>query len=76
MVWPWSCSVCALMILAHFTIAFAADDQSLKQPRTAVSRVLCLCLMSLWSRTRKQRWRNRAIRQLHTWETTRLSVCA
>ncbi|ODQ68758.1 hypothetical protein LIPSTDRAFT_60119, partial [Lipomyces starkeyi NRRL Y-11557] len=44
-----------------------ADDKSLKQPRTAVSRVLCLCLMSLRSRTRKQRWRNRAIRQLHTW---------
>ncbi|KAK9492622.1 hypothetical protein V1508DRAFT_323938, partial [Lipomyces doorenjongii] len=43
-----------------------ADDQSLKQPRTAVSRVLCLCLMSLRSRTRKQRWRNRAIRQVHT----------
>ncbi|KAK9249003.1 hypothetical protein V1506DRAFT_526681 [Lipomyces tetrasporus] len=46
-----------------------ADDQSLKQLRTAVSRVLCLCLMSLRSRTRKQRWRNRAIRQLHTWNT-------
>ncbi|KAK9311091.1 hypothetical protein V1524DRAFT_443604 [Lipomyces starkeyi] len=24
-----------------------ADDQSLKQPRTSVSRILCLCLMSL-----------------------------
>ncbi|KAK9317020.1 hypothetical protein V1524DRAFT_424154 [Lipomyces starkeyi] len=47
-----------------------ADDQSLKQPRTAVSRVLCLCLMSLRSRTRKQRWRNRAIRQLHTGRRT------
>ncbi|KAK9342009.1 hypothetical protein V1522DRAFT_439075 [Lipomyces starkeyi] len=46
-----------------------ADDQSLKQPRTSVSRILCLCLMSLRSRTRKQRWRNRAIRQLHTWKT-------
>ncbi|KAK9311311.1 hypothetical protein V1524DRAFT_387905, partial [Lipomyces starkeyi] len=46
-----------------------ADEQSLTQPRTAVSRVLCLCLMSLRSRTRKQRWRNRAIRQLHTWKT-------
>ncbi|KAK9358014.1 hypothetical protein V1504DRAFT_365678, partial [Lipomyces starkeyi] len=45
-----------------------ADVQSLKQPRTAVSRVLCLCLMSLRSRPRKQRWRNRAIRQLHTWK--------
>ncbi|KAK9241777.1 hypothetical protein V1506DRAFT_549683 [Lipomyces tetrasporus] len=40
-----------------------------REPRTAVSRVLCLCLMSLRSRTRKQRWRNRAIRQLHTWKT-------
>ncbi|KAK9384366.1 hypothetical protein V1515DRAFT_618117 [Lipomyces mesembrius] len=38
-----------------------ADDQGLKQPRTAVP--------GLRSRTRKQRWRNRAIRQLHTWKT-------
>ncbi|KAK9364330.1 hypothetical protein V1509DRAFT_636732, partial [Lipomyces kononenkoae] len=45
-----------------------ADDQSFEQPRTAIARVLCLCLMSLLSQPRDQDWRNNAARQLHRLE--------
>ncbi|EFE44797.1 hypothetical protein TRV_00469 [Trichophyton verrucosum HKI 0517] len=37
--------------------------------RTAIARVLCLCLMSCRSPVRNQDWRNNARQQLHVWET-------
>ncbi|KAK9236709.1 hypothetical protein V1525DRAFT_195030 [Lipomyces kononenkoae] len=45
-----------------------AGDLSYEQPITVVSRVLCLCLMSLLSRRREQDWRNDARQHLHRWE--------
>ncbi|KAJ5150384.1 hypothetical protein N7492_010735 [Penicillium capsulatum] len=46
------------------------DDDSYRQPRTAVARVLCLSLMSSLSAIRNQAWRTRAMGQLNTWETS------
>ncbi|EKV11283.1 hypothetical protein PDIG_51190 [Penicillium digitatum PHI26] len=39
-------------------------------PRTAIERVLCLCLMSFRSACRDQTWRNAARSQLPIWETS------
>ncbi|KKK15428.1 hypothetical protein AOCH_007772 [Aspergillus ochraceoroseus] len=39
-------------------------------PRTAIERVLCLCLMSFRSARRDQTWRNAAQARLPTWETS------
>ncbi|EFQ98815.1 hypothetical protein MGYG_01830 [Nannizzia gypsea CBS 118893] len=38
--------------------------------KTAIARVLCLCLMSCSSQPRDQNWRNLARQQLHEWETS------
>lgn len=46
------------------------DDQSFRQPRTAIARVLCLTLMSFLSPIRDLAWRNRAKAQLNIWETS------
>ncbi|KAK9366303.1 hypothetical protein V1509DRAFT_583526 [Lipomyces kononenkoae] len=46
-----------------------ADDQNLRLSSTAVARALCLCLISLRSGARKQKWRNHTIENLHTWAT-------
>ncbi|KAJ5577910.1 uncharacterized protein N7459_006874 [Penicillium hispanicum] len=46
------------------------DDDSYRQPRTAVARVLCLSLMGSLSAIRDQAWRARAMDQLNTWETS------
>lgn len=48
----------------------AEDDQSFQQPNTAITRVLCLCLMSSRLPVRDQRWRNSARAGLHIWKTT------
>ncbi|KAL2372011.1 hypothetical protein RJ035_005769 [Blastomyces gilchristii] len=40
------------------------------QPKTAIARVLCLCLMSFLAQTHDQSWRNDARSQLHLWETS------
>ncbi|KAK9237156.1 hypothetical protein V1525DRAFT_173960 [Lipomyces kononenkoae] len=45
------------------------DDQKLRLSSTAVAQALCLCLISLRSGARKQKWRNHTIQNLHTWET-------
>ena len=46
------------------------DNNSYQQPRTAISRVLCLVLMSSLSSVRDNTWRNRIKPQLHTWATS------
>ncbi|GLA56090.1 hypothetical protein AnigIFM63604_004386 [Aspergillus niger] len=48
-----------------------SDDEllSLQQPLTAVTRVLCLCLMSFRSQYRDQEWRN-ATKKLPEWKTS------
>uniref|UniRef100_A0A093UQK4 Putative mitochondrial chaperone BCS1-B n=1 Tax=Talaromyces marneffei PM1 TaxID=1077442 RepID=A0A093UQK4_TALMA len=43
---------------------------ALLQPKTAICRVLCLCLMSFRSPVRSQAWRHAAKSQLHTWKTS------
>ncbi|OAX77549.1 hypothetical protein ACJ72_08151 [Emergomyces africanus] len=40
------------------------------QSRTAIARILCLCLMSFLSDIRDQKWRNAARSQLHIWKTS------
>ncbi|OJD12968.1 hypothetical protein AJ78_06516 [Emergomyces pasteurianus Ep9510] len=40
------------------------------QSKTAIARILCLCLMSFLSDTRDQKWRNAARSQLHIWKTS------
>ncbi|KAL4749043.1 hypothetical protein BDW72DRAFT_205080 [Aspergillus terricola var. indicus] len=42
----------------------------LLQPLTAISRILCLCLMSFRSQYRDQEWRNKAIMDLPIWKTS------
>jgi len=46
------------------------DDNSYRQPRTAIARVLCLSLMSSLTAIRDHAWRTSAMGQLNTWETT------
>ncbi|QSS50346.1 hypothetical protein I7I53_11001 [Histoplasma capsulatum var. duboisii H88] len=46
------------------------DPDAFLQPKTAIARVLCLCLMSFSSQIRSQTWRNAARSQLHLWETS------
>ncbi|KAK9368215.1 hypothetical protein V1509DRAFT_624596 [Lipomyces kononenkoae] len=46
-----------------------ADDQILEAPRTAIARVLCLCLMSFLSPVRDHEWRADATRDVHIWKT-------
>ncbi|KAK9235880.1 hypothetical protein V1525DRAFT_242289 [Lipomyces kononenkoae] len=46
------------------------DEQSFQQPKTAIARVLCLCLMSFRSRPRDQQWRNAARSRLYLWKTS------
>lgn len=36
------------------------DDRSFMRPRTAIARMLCLCLMSFHSHFRDQEWRHGA----------------
>ncbi|RAL06619.1 uncharacterized protein BO97DRAFT_439034 [Aspergillus homomorphus CBS 101889] len=43
-------------------------ESGIEGPRTAIERVLCLCLMSFRSTCRDQTWRNAARAQLPTWE--------
>ncbi|KAI1961103.1 hypothetical protein LOZ58_003591 [Ophidiomyces ophidiicola] len=54
------------------------DPDDFLKPKTAISRVLCLCLMSFLSPPRDQNWRNHARSQLQLWETdfeyTRLQI--
>ncbi|RAL06793.1 uncharacterized protein BO97DRAFT_438911 [Aspergillus homomorphus CBS 101889] len=45
-------------------------DNGVEGPRTAIERVLCLCLMSFRSACRDQAWRNAARAQLPIWETS------
>ncbi|PWY87473.1 hypothetical protein BO70DRAFT_360089 [Aspergillus heteromorphus CBS 117.55] len=45
-------------------------ESGIEGPRTAIERVLCLCLMSFQSVYRDQSWRNAARSQLPTWETS------
>lgn len=45
------------------------ENQVSLQPKTAVDKVLCLCLMSFLSPFRDREWRNAARAQLHIWET-------
>ncbi|EGD95585.1 hypothetical protein TESG_03058 [Trichophyton tonsurans CBS 112818] len=45
-------------------------DVRILQPKTAVARVLCLCLMSCCSQPRDQYWRNDARQRLNVWETS------
>ncbi|EDN06078.1 conserved hypothetical protein [Histoplasma mississippiense (nom. inval.)] len=40
------------------------------QSKTAIARILCLCLMSFLSDIRDQKWRNAARSQLHIWKTS------
>ncbi|GIK05139.1 hypothetical protein Aspvir_009241 [Aspergillus viridinutans] len=47
----------------------ADDDSTFQQPRTAIGRVLCICLMSFSSTPRSQEWRNAAQAKLHVWKT-------
>lgn len=47
-----------------------ADGQSFLRPMTAISRVLCLCLMSFNSSARNQEWRNDAKARLPIWRTS------
>lgn len=42
----------------------------LLQPLTAVSRILCLCLMSFRSQYRDQEWRNKAIHNQPIWKSS------
>ncbi|KAL4821546.1 hypothetical protein BDW67DRAFT_190958 [Aspergillus spinulosporus] len=42
----------------------------LLQPLTAVSRILCLCLMCFRSQYRDQEWRNKATQDLPIWESS------
>jgi hypothetical protein len=44
------------------------EDAWMTTPVTAVGRLLALCLMSLQSPVRSQRWRNEVIPSLHQWE--------
>jgi hypothetical protein len=46
------------------------DDDSYRQPRTAIARVLCLSLMSSLVSIRDHAWRTSAMDQLYTWETS------
>ncbi|PYH76427.1 hypothetical protein BO82DRAFT_296304 [Aspergillus uvarum CBS 121591] len=45
-------------------------ESGIEGPRTAIERVLCLCLMSFRSTCRDQTWRNAARAQLPIWETS------
>ncbi|KKZ63872.1 hypothetical protein EMCG_01825 [[Emmonsia] crescens] len=40
------------------------------QSKTAIARILCLCLMSFLSDARDHKWRNAARSQLHIWKTS------
>ncbi|OJD10774.1 hypothetical protein AJ78_08304 [Emergomyces pasteurianus Ep9510] len=40
------------------------------QSKTAIARILCLCLMSFLLNIRDQEWRNDARSQLHIWKTS------
>ncbi|EDN10039.1 conserved hypothetical protein [Histoplasma mississippiense (nom. inval.)] len=40
------------------------------QSKTAIARILCLCLISFLSDIRDQKWRNAARSQLHIWKTS------
>jgi hypothetical protein len=46
------------------------DDNSYRQPKTAIARVLCLSLMSSLSAIRDHAWRTKAMGQLNTWATS------
>lgn len=46
------------------------DDRSFQQPKSTVSRVLCLILMSSLSTIRDHAWRNCTMAKLHTWITS------
>lgn len=46
------------------------NPEVFQQPRTAIARVLCLCLMSFQSQIHGQVWRNAARSKLHIWETS------
>jgi hypothetical protein len=46
------------------------DPEVFQQPKTAIARVLCLCLMSFYSSIRDQAWRNDARSHLHIWKTS------
>ncbi|KAL4779080.1 hypothetical protein BJX76DRAFT_341832 [Aspergillus varians] len=46
------------------------DPEVFQQPTTAITRVLCLCLMSFQSSIRGQSWRNTARSKLPLWETS------
>ncbi|KAE8379847.1 hypothetical protein BDV26DRAFT_280049 [Aspergillus bertholletiae] len=46
------------------------DAEIFQAPLTAISRVLCFCLMSFQSQARGQAWRNAARSQLHMWQTS------
>ena len=46
------------------------DDQSFLRPTTAITQVLCLCLMSFCSHIRDQQWRNEAQEQLPIWKSS------
>ncbi|OAT10196.1 hypothetical protein BDBG_05866 [Blastomyces gilchristii SLH14081] len=48
----------------------AEDSRAFDQPKTALARALCLCLMSFRSAPRDQNWRNAARAQLHIWKTS------
>ncbi|ODH49401.1 hypothetical protein GX48_04486 [Paracoccidioides brasiliensis] len=45
------------------------DPEVFHPSKTAVSRILCLCLMSFLSNIRDHKWRNAARSQLHIWKT-------
>ncbi|TQB70375.1 hypothetical protein MPDQ_000589 [Monascus purpureus] len=46
------------------------DPDVFQQPKTAVARMLCLCLMSFHSSIRSLAWRNAARSDLDMWETS------
>ena len=46
------------------------DEQSFLQPTTAITRVLCLCLMSFHSCLHDQQWQNEAQAQLPIWKSS------
>lgn len=46
------------------------DDLNYRQPTTAITRILCLALMSCQSHVRDDAWRKQAKSKLHTWATS------
>ncbi|KAJ5110880.1 hypothetical protein N7532_001415 [Penicillium argentinense] len=54
----------------NMEITMESEQQTYREPRTAISRVLCLALMSCLSTPRDQAWRRSAMAQLQTWETS------